>query len=305
MKLAIETIGVAAVPRPGWSVRRLLHSMNPKIPMLAGLILMGCYVIESVSDSANPIAPRPGLAAAQGLVPAHDAAGLERLAKTDQIAFLQYCLDNYRGKYADYTSVFTKQERINGVLGKEQKTSVRFREAPFSVAMTWLTNPPMGDRILYVEGRNNNEMRVRPTSAFLQALLPGGVSRKPQCDDAKKASLRTVDLFGFERLLKSLLDVYQEGKRNGDLREAFGGHYTLDDQDTLRLVRYLTSRDKDYPAYKTVTYVDVKHLVPVMIEGYDWETDDFLFRYTYSDVKFNVGLTEADFSLESIGLKKD
>ena len=78
-----------------------------------------------------------------------------------------------------------------------------------------MTNPPKGDRILYVEGRNNNEMQVRPASLLLQAL------------------------------------------------------------------------------------------VPVMIEAHDCGAGDLLCRYTYSDVKFNVGLTETDFTPESIGLKRN
>ncbi len=41
----------------------------------------------------------------------------------------------------------------------------------------------MGDRILYVEGRNHNEMQVRPASQILQILVPKGVRRKP--DDAE------------------------------------------------------------------------------------------------------------------------
>jgi hypothetical protein len=146
-------------------------------------------------------------------------------------------------------------------------------------------------------------MQIRPASLLLQALVPEGISRKLDDAEAMKATLRPVNLFGFECGMKSLLAVYREAKRNGDLREEFGGYYTLDGQDTLLLIRYLATQRKDYPAYKTVIYIDVKHLVPVMIESYDWGAGDFLCRYTYSDVKFNVGLTESDFTPESIGLK--
>lgn len=270
--------------------------------MLAGLCFV-LYIHEPLSSIAP--APRPGVAAAAPLAATSDAPDLEKLARTDHIALLQHCLDNYQGKYADYTCTFTKQERIGGVLGKEQEIRVRFRGSPFSTAMTWVTNPPMGDRILYVEGRNDNEMQVRPSSLLLQILAPRGVSRKPDDAAAMKVTLRAVNMFGFECAMKSLLEVYRAAKSNGDLQEEFGGYCTLNGQDTLVLVRYLAARRKDYPAHKTVTYINVKCMVPVMIEGYDWGTGDFLCRYTYSNVKFNVGLTEADFTPESIGLKSN
>lgn len=304
--MAIETINPAGPTRANSMLRRIAHLTNPQVRLLVGLTLTGLCVGQFIHDPVSSIAPtpRPGVAAAESLGATCDTADLEGLARTDHITLLQHCLDNYHRKYTDYTCTFTKQERIGGVLGKEQEIRVRFRESPFSAAMTWVTNPPRGDRILYVEGRNSNKMQVRPTSLLLQALAPAGVSRKPDDAEAMKVTLRAVNLFGFECGMKSLLEVYREARKNGDLQEEFGGYYTLDGQDTLLLIRYLTTRRKDYPACKTLTYIDVKYLVPVMIEGYDWEAGDLLCRYSYSDLKFNVGLTGADFTPESIGLKR-
>lgn len=293
--------------KPVLAPRRTLHPTNTTVRLWVGLMLVGLCVALYIHEPPGSIAPapRPGVATAAPQAATSDAAALDSLAVTDHIALLQRCLDNYQRKYADYTCTFTKQERIGGVLGKEQEVRVRFRGSPFSAAMNWVRNPPMGDRVLYVAGRNNNEMQVRPASLLLQMLIPEGVSRKPDGAEAMKVTLRAVNMFGFECAMKSLLEVYRAAKRNGDLQEEFGGYCTLDGQDTLVLVRYLTSWRKDYPAYKTVTYVNVKHMVPVMIEAYDWGAGDFLCRYTYSDVKFNVGLTEADFTPESIGLKSN
>ena len=304
--MTIGTISTTGPARPISMLKRILGPTNFRVRLLVGIMLAGLCVFQCTNDSASSIVPgpRPGVAVAKPLVATRDTDDLERLARTDHIALLQQCLDNYHGKYADYTCTFTKQERIGGVLGKQQEIRVRFRESPFSAAMTWVTNPPRGDRILYVEGRNSNKMQVRPTSLLLQALAPAGVSRKPDDAEAMKVTLRAVNLFGFECGMKSLLEVYREARKNGDLQEEFGGYYTLDGQDTLLLIRYLTTRRKDYPACKTLTYIDVKYLVPVMIEGYDWEAGDLLCRYSYSDLKFNVGLTGADFTPESIGLKR-
>jgi|GEM_PF-501321 len=278
------------------------------VRLLAGFMLGGLFIVQCVGPDTTPLtgpAPTPGVVIAQPLETSRDTDRLVELAKTDHIALLQHCLDNYHGNYTDYVCTFTKQELVEGVLAKEQETLVRFRESPFSVAMTWVTNPPRGDRVLYVEGRNNNEMQVRPTSVFLQALVPGGVSRKPDSEDARTVPHRTVDLFGFERGMKSMLKIYREAKKNGDLQEEFGGHHDLDGRRTLVLIRTLTTKREDYPAHKTVIYIDVEHLVPVMIESYGWGAGEFLGRYAYTDIQFNVGLTDAQFTPESIGLRSE
>jgi outer membrane lipoprotein-sorting protein len=54
----------------------------------------------------------------------------------------------------------------------------------------------------------------------------------------------------------------------------------------------------DYPTYKTVIYIDVDRLVPLCIEGFDWD-NNLQCRYIYQDVKFNVGLTQDDFLPET------
>jgi hypothetical protein len=301
----IATISTTGLTAPISILRRILNPTDRRVRLLAGLLPLGLLFMQCVSNSVTPAGQASGVAVAKPIAAPRGAADLEGLARTDHMALLQYCLDNYRGKYTDYTCTFTKQERIGGVLGAEQEIHVRFRDSPFSEALTWVANPPRCDRLLYVEGWNNNDMLARPTSSLLQALVPKGVSRRPDDEAARKVTLRTVDQFGFERGLKSLLAVYQEGKKGGDLREEFGGYYTVDGRDTLMLTRYLTTKRKDYPACKTLTYIDVKYLVPVMVEGYDWGAGDFLCRYAFSDVKFNVGLTGADFTPESIGLKRN
>ena len=78
----------------------------------------------------------------------------------------------------DFTATFIKQERIKGRLGKEQWIDVSFMDEPFSVAMNWTKNAPVGDRVLYVDGKYGGQMLVRPSNGFLRALAPT-VARRP------------------------------------------------------------------------------------------------------------------------------
>ena len=88
---------------------------------------------------------------------------VEQLAKTDHIALLKYCQEQFDGHFQDYTCTFIKQEKINGEIGKEQIIDVKFMEKPFSVVLAWTPETaPIGDRVIYVQGMYDDRMLVRP-----------------------------------------------------------------------------------------------------------------------------------------------
>lgn len=235
--------------------------------------------------------------------PAERKRNLEALAKTDPIALLEGC-EKSAGRYKDYTCTFRKQERLGGSLKPRQTVAVTFRDSPFSVGMKWLKNAPAGDRLLYVEGKYDNNMLVRPSG--LAWLVPT-VSRKPDGPDAMRSTRRPVTLFGFRRGLRSLLEVYRLAKKRGDLKSSFAGYALVGERQTLVLVRELPDAEPYRPAAPPLTkvYIDLEHLVPILIEGFDSTGDEakLLARYEYTDVKFNLGLTDEDFRPEKFDLR--
>jgi len=284
-------------------LKRLLHPTNRRVRLAVGLLLAGLFCIQCTRTEA--FKESEYIIAISGKdfgsnAPAV-ASEIERLAKTDQISLLQRCLDHYNGNYSDYVCIFDKEERINGVARPQQEIAVKHMVQPFSVVMTWTKQAPVGDKVLYAEGKYDNQMLVRPKSPIIQALTGGAVLRKPDGQEAMSNTLRPVNMFGFGRTLKGLIGVYKEAEAHGDLRTAFGGYAQVAGRKCVVLVRYLPAKN-DYPAYKTVIYIDVDHLVPTCIEGYDWD-EQLQCRYIYRDVKFNVGLTETDFTPEANGLK--
>jgi hypothetical protein len=59
---------------------------------------------------------------------------------------------------------------------------------------------------------------------------------------------------------------------------------------------------KGYPAKTVLWYLDPEWMVPLGVESYDWN-DQLISKYLSSDVKFNLGLGEQDFSPESNGIQ--
>lgn len=278
-------------------LKRMFGPTNRKIRLLVGLMLIALFCIQCVHPEDSPSISNIAVAIENPDSPTQVLDKARALAASSHVALLEFCLKNYREKIHDYSCTFIKQEKIGGVVGKEQEIQVLFKESPFSVLMTWVRNAPQGDRVLFVEGKYNGKMLVRPASAFLRKLAPT-VSRAVDGDDVLRTTLKPVNCFGIERAAKSLIEVYEQARAAGDLREEVGQDADVLGRKCLVLVRYLPDKS-DYPAYKTLVYIDQEYFLPIMIEGFGWNnspTDtDFVCRYLYKDLKFNRGLTDQDF----------
>lgn len=231
--------------------------------------------------------------------PRSPQATLEHLARTDHVALLQRCLRHYRRNYEGFVCTFRKQERIDGQLRPEQTVRVKFRDEPFSVAMEWVENAPLGDRLLYVEGKYEGKMLIRPSFALLRGMT---VKRDPWGQDVQKQTLRPVTGFGFQRAMEGLIETYQQAREKGELETGFDGYARIDDRRCLVLVRELPDKP-EYPAPRTVIYIDTERLVPMGIRAF--EADDTLqASYIYENVELNPGLTDQDFTPEANDMAK-
>ncbi len=281
--------------------KSVLCPTNRRVRILVGLLLAGLFFVQCTRTVA--LKESDVVTVVDGRVIGENSPDttrrIDHLARTDHIKLLSYALENARGRYRDYTCTFIKQERIGGRLGDPEHIEVRFLAEPFSVAMQWMENPPLADRMIYVEGKYDGQMLVRPTG--LLGGIVGTVARDPEGDEARRNTLRPVTLFGFVNALENLLDVYEKARDAGDLREEFGGYAEIDGRETVKLIRYLPPED-DYPAYRTDVYLDLEYLVPICIEGRNWD-NELTSRYVYTDLRFNVGLTPDDFLPRTLGME--
>ena len=282
-----------------------LRLTNRRVRLLVGLLVAGLLF----AHLSGQMEARPRSAEAYALADetVHLAdrdlqSRMERWAATDHVKLLELCLEHYRRNIHDYRCTFTKQERIGGTLRGAQEMAVKFLHEPFSVAMRWTRNAPVGDRILYVDGKYAGDMLIHLKSGFLRAVAGDPVRRKPDCAEAMKKTRRPVTMFGFENALQSLLEVYRAAADSGDLSQSFEGYFEMAGRKTIKLCRVLPPKE-GYPAHRTFVYVDLEHLVPICIEAHDWK-GKLTSQYRYSDVQFNVGLRPADFEPEACGIAR-
>jgi hypothetical protein len=281
--------------------KRLLGPTNRKVRLFVGLLLLGMFCFQCVPTGDNAVvnyAKALGTAETQEQKLQH----FRDLARKDHVEALKFCLEEYGRTSRNFRCTFIKQERINGKVGPEQEIAVKFREKPYCVAMAWTRNAPLGDRVLYVEGKWDSMMLVRPSNAFARALAPT-VKRQPDGEEAMATTLRPANQFGFDRGIRSLIDIYTQAKKAGDLREeVLPVDYEMSDgRKAIVLVRHLPE-GKGYPAYETKIYIDKATFLPVMIEGFT-SRNEFICRYLYKDIDFKANLTDQDFLPERNDLK--
>ena len=216
---------------------------------------------------------------------------LVELARTDQIALLRWALANYEKHIQDYRLTFYKQERINGKLKSVEKIAILYKDEPHSVLMQWQENAGPIDKLLFVEGANENKMIVHPTGmlAWIKS-----VKRDPSGEEARRSSRGTCDQFGFRRTLENLVRVYELAQEQGDLKTAYLGETTVEGRSCVAIERRLPPKEQ-YPNGRMVLEFDKEYLLPIAISSYDWQ-DNLLSRYVSVDLKFNTGLTAGSFS---------
>lgn len=296
-------------------MRKIFFTLgSSRVRLTIGLVLAGLLMAQIIAahdtsqvstaiadDALGRIDPNASIQTAEE----GEGEKLQRWAQNDHVALLEHCLIRYKASVKDYTCILTKQERLDDKMGGEQVIDIKFKEDPFSVLMTWRSGATRGDKILYVESADQasggGEMLIHPTG-FAGRLFKS-VSRKPRDPEVMQSSLRSVDEFGFARGLQSLIDVYKQAIAAGHLKAkdmTYEGTVDFNGRTCFVIERVLPP-GHDYPANLTRIYIDQEYLVPVMVYGTDWQGND-LCLYKYTDLKFNVGLDQAEFSRSSNGL---
>ena len=177
---------------------------------------------------------------------------------------------------------------------------IKFLEEPFSVAMRWVKNAPMGDRVLYVHGKYNDNMLVKPKGALIIFTRGKSVLRNPKHKDVMANTLKPVTDFGFRRAMESLLKVYEVARSRDECKISFLRYRNVGGRKAMKLQRVLPA-SKDYPGKTTTWYLDIEDLILLGLETTDWD-DRLVCSYFYENVELNVGLSDKDFTPEANGM---
>jgi len=189
-----------------------------------------------------------------------------------------------------YTAIFHKQEVVNNKTLARETILLKFRK-PFKVYMKWIKEPFKGREILYVDGWNNNRLKAHESGVI--GLLT--VNLDPKGSLAMKGNRHPVTDLGLANVTRKIGFNLRKGVKNGefDLKEL--GDETVYGRKTTKLEAiYPKDKSKGYYCYRAVLNLDCEYKVPIKIQIFDWN-DRLVESYGYENLKFDVGLTDADF----------
>ncbi len=200
----------------------------------------------------------------------------------------------------DYTGTLVREERIAGQLQPEQFIEIRIRQQPYSAYLKWASPKHLaGQEAIYVAGKNNNEIRAKGTGIL---GIVGYVSLPTNDPRVMKNSRHAITETGIGNLLEILSRSYELERRlpAGTVKASFG-QYAFEQRRCTRMEVTHTVFNAQLYCYRCVVYFDNEYKLPVRVEVYDWPArkgdpnGELVERYSYINLKFNVGLTDATF----------
>lgn len=175
----------------------------------------------------SPPASKSVLTPAQAVPGSRDAlpgaAEMERLARNNPAAFLEYGLRHYAREVKGYTLTMQKQEYLDGKLNPKEVIEVCFRDQPHSVYFNWVEGGGRAERALYVEGENNGKMLARPSGSFTRRIVGDVVERDVDGPDARRSGRYPLNEYGLKKAAERTLAAFKNETANHNLKYEYLG----------------------------------------------------------------------------------
>jgi hypothetical protein len=246
----------------------------------------GAAPLAQIPQPATPgQAPRPAIAGA--------ASPMDL-----PLQFVAEARQRFQG-IRDYTGTLIKQERVGGQLQPENIIAVKVRNQPFSIYMKWAApRESQGQEVCYVQGKNNNMMRVHASGILGVA---GFVAIDPNDPKVMKNSRHTINEAGIGKLIERLGRSWEADRQQG-VTQARVAEYEYNKRRCIRVETYHTKVLPQAYCWRAVVYFDKETKLPIRTENYDFPRQggppggDLLETFSYIEMRFNLGLTDAAFN---------
>jgi hypothetical protein len=197
----------------------------------------------------------------------------------------------------DYEATLTRQERIQGKLVRGT-VHLRLREKPFSIYLK-MGEESGGREILYIQGRNSNQMLTREGSG-LKSLV-GTVSMPIDAAEAMHDTRYPVTHVGMRKMLEAIIAQWKEESRYGEVDVSFYPNARLGGKSCKVIETVHPQPRRQFRFHLTRVYIDSSTRLPIRFEQHGFPLmpggrAQLEEEYTYSDIRTNVGLTDRDFS---------
>ena len=228
-----------------------------------------------------------------------------REALSRNLELLKQALEKL-SRIPDYTATMFTHERVGGQMTPAHVIQLKLRHEPFSLYMKWLAGDDKGREVIYVDGRDDNEMLVK-LGGLKGRLLPA-IKIDPNGSLARSKSRHAITEAGLLNLVRQLLE-HRQHDLNDDVQvgcRMTDGH-KFDERPCCRFVLEFADREESPTYRKSIQFFDEEFSVPVCIRNYGWPREGreiapadldeatLLEHYTYSDIRFHQRLADRDF----------
>jgi len=196
----------------------------------------------------------------------------------------------------DYRAVFTKREMVKGQMYASQM-QMKLRQEPFSVYLRFINPEHAGREVLFVEGRNNNQMLAHETG--IKALV-GTVALDPQGEMALAEARYPVTRIGVQNLASGVLAQWERESGFGECDVKYYPEAKIGEQPVIVVESSHPVRRNQFKFALTRLWLDKETRMPVRVQQYDFPPVPggqpvLVEEYTYTNIEPNVQLTDADF----------
>jgi hypothetical protein len=207
----------------------------------------------------------------------------------------------------DYTAKLVKRERIGDELGEYEFMFAKIRNrkvqnqatvVPFSVYLAFLKPATVkGREVIYVE--NQNQGRVIAHEGGMKRML-GTHALEPTGWMAMQGQRYPITDIGIENLVTKLIERGERDKRFGECGVRFLEGAKVSERACTVIEVTHPEKIGPYDFHIAQVFLDNEYKIPVRYAAYSWPRvaggePELLEEYTYQDINFNVGLTDADF----------
>ena len=200
-----------------------------------------------------------------------------------------------------YSALFTKQERLKGILSPETKINLKVRHKPFSVYMRFL-NQEEGREIIYAEGRFEDQL-VAHNGGLARRILPR-MKLDPRSTLAMANNRHPVTEAGLSNLVDKLVNYRILDLDDKHATTTLDRFRDADDRLWFRAQHDHTEYRPNRPFARAVVLFDPETKLPRRFEGYDWPEslecsppEALLLgeAYTYDNLNLDPNFSDFDF----------
>ncbi len=180
---------------------------------------------------------------------------------------------------------------------------IKLRERPFSVYLHCCSKAEAGREAIFVAGANDGKLRVHETG--IKAIV-GILRLAPDDPQVKDENRRPITQIGISNLVVIELALWRKDRESDpeNVEVTFESNAEIGSCNCEVIeLRHLKPTDKTQ-FYMTRMWFDSRTKFPIQVEHYDWpranqSESQLLERYTYRNIKTNVGLSDSDFDIHN------